>query len=345
MRQTHFTLDDFNFELPPGLIAQHPENSRDESRLFVLNRATGEHSHSTFSRLTDFLKSDDLLVFNDARVISARIQCTKETGASLELLLTRKLDERRWTGITNRAKRCRPGESLYPVKDGGIAFKIIKRDGDVFELETNIPLDDSLLDRIGDIALPPYIKRIVSESDRERYQTVYARESGAVAAPTAGLHFSRRLLQSITDMGVRTAFVTLHVSWGTFQPVRESDITRHRMHSEKYMLGEPTAELINRTRRSNNRIIAVGTTALRVLETTFHNGVNAPGAGETDIFIYPPKKPRSVDCMITNFHTPRSTLLMLVAAFAGYETIMSAYREAVEMKYRFFSYGDSMFII
>ncbi len=345
MRTDGFTLDDFNFHLPPELIAQYPEQARDESRLFVLNRHDGTHVHSAFSRLPEFLKQGDVLVLNDTKVISARIPCKRSSGGVLELLLTGRLDAARWTGITNRTKRCKAGETLYPVNDPSIGFIIIKKSGGILELKSNRELADNDLDNIGSIALPPYIRRDAAEEDRVRYQTVYARESGAIAAPTAGLHFTDGLLASIRDRGVQPVFLTLHVSWGTFQPVREDDISLHQMHSEKYVLSDGTAEIINRARNGKGRIIAVGTTSLRVLESTFHGGMNIPGAGETDIFIYPPRRVLSADCLITNFHTPRSTLLMLVASFAGYDAIMAAYREAVREKYRFFSYGDAMLIL
>lgn len=345
MQKTDFTLDDFNFDLPGELIAQHPEKARDASRLFVLKRDNGQYIHSSFSRLPDFLRKGDLLVFNNARVISARIHCKRITGGTLELLLTGRLDANRWTAITNRTKRCRIGESLYPVHDDGVTFTIINKKGELLELESNTDLGDEALDSIGTIALPPYIKREAGEYDRERYQTVYAQESGAIAAPTAGLHFTKDLLETIRGLGVLTVFLTLHVSWGTFQPVRETDIKKHHMHSEKYILSEVTADLINRARVNHDRVIAVGTTSLRVLECTYSNGINVPGAGETDIFLYPPRRTLSADCLITNFHTPRSTLLMLAASFAGYDTIMKAYGEAIQERYRFFSYGDSMFIM
>jgi S-adenosylmethionine:tRNA ribosyltransferase-isomerase len=345
MGTTGFTLDDFDFELPSELIAQYPEEKRDESRLFVLNRPLHTFTDSTFNHLPDFLREGDLLVFNDTKVISARIPCRRKTGGAIEILLTGRIDDLRWTAITNRTKRCTPGEKVYPINDASIEFTIMKKTDALLEIETNIPLSDDTLNSIGMVALPPYIKRVSSETDRDRYQTVYARESGAIAAPTAGLHFTNDLLGAIRVKGVRTAFLTLHVSWGTFQPVRVREIDKHRMHSEKYVLSEETAGLINNARRENNRVIAVGTTALRVLESTYRNGINVPGEGETEIFIHPPHKVLSADCLITNFHTPQSTLLMLVAAFAGYDTIIESYREAIHRKYRFFSYGDAMLII
>lgn len=341
----HFTLDDFNFELPPELIAQHPKEKRDESRLFVLNRKEPSYIHSEFSRVPSFLHEGDVLVFNDARVINARIPCRRKTGGAVELLLTARINNNTWSAITNRTARLSENDVISPEADNAIEFRITKKKGDTIEVETNTQLDDAVLSAIGKLALPPYIRREMTENDKSRYQTVFARKSGAVAAPTAGLHFTHGLIDALGAMRVRMVSCTLFVSWGTFQPVRVSDITRHRMHSEKYFLAEDSAGIINNARTKGDRIIAVGTTSLRVLESTFINGKNVPGNGETDIFIYPPKKVNSVDSIITNFHTPKSTLLMLVAAFAGYDVIMDAYREAIEKRYRFFSYGDSMMIL
>jgi S-adenosylmethionine:tRNA ribosyltransferase-isomerase len=345
MRNDQYTLGEFYYELPPELIAQHPKDKRDESRLFVLGKSNNSYTHSVFSHLPTFLRKGDLLVLNDAKVISARVACRRSSGGTIELLLTRQIDSCRWTAITNRTKRIRQGEKVYPVNDDSIEFIIRTKTADTIEIESNRSLDDSALSSIGQIALPPYIKRDATDSDRERYQTVYARESGAVAAPTAGLHFTGELFQRIGKVGAGTVFITLHVSWGTFQPVREHQIKDHRMHSERYALSHETAAAVNDARKNGRRIIAVGTTSLRVLESTYLNGLNIPGEGETDIFIYPPQKVLSADCLLTNFHTPHSTLLMLAASFAGYDTIMSAYREAVRQKYRFFSYGDAMLIV
>jgi S-adenosylmethionine:tRNA ribosyltransferase-isomerase len=340
-----FTLDDFDFYLPQELVAQHPAPGRDQSRLFVLNRKNGSHIHSVFSSLPSFLQEGDLMVFNDARVINARLQCVKPTGGIFEIFLTRKIDDRHWRAIASRMKRLKPGDRIKTSGENPLEITISGRLGDEIEIETREALTDDLLSRVGAMALPPYIRREASDEDARRYQTVYARSTGAVAAPTAGLHFTDDLLDTIRTLGVETTFITLNVSWGTFQPVRVHDIREHTMHSETYALDESTADRINRARKSGRRIIAVGTTSLRVLETTYHDGINRPGTGETEIFIYPPHAVQSVDCLITNFHTPRSTLLMLVAAFAGYENIMGAYREAVSRKYRFFSYGDAMFIL
>jgi S-adenosylmethionine:tRNA ribosyltransferase-isomerase len=344
MRNDQYTLEDFFYELPPELIAQHPQDKRDSSRLFVLDRSDNSYTHTGFSRLPEFLRKGDLLVLNDAKVIHARIPCRRQSGGIIELLLTRQIDDRRWLAITNRTKRLKPEETVRPVADDSIEIIIRRKRADAIEIEANRALDEPVLSSIGQIALPPYIKRDADEMDRERYQTVYARESGAVAAPTAGLHFTGELFEKIRAMGAETVFITLHVSWGTFQPVRARQIRDHRMHSEKYVVSHEAAAAVNAARKNRGRVIAVGTTSLRVLESTYRNGLNIPGEGETDIFIYPPKKVLSADCLLTNFHTPYSTLLMLVASFAGYDTIMSAYREAVSQRYRFFSYGDAMFI-
>ncbi len=345
MPSEHFTLDDFDFTLPPELIAQHPAEKRDESRLFVLDRRSGACVHSGFSSLPSFLRKGDLLVYNDAKVINARIPCRRKSGGAIELLLTGRISEKRWTAITNRTGRIAPGDVLRAEKDPSIGFDIIDKADQVIEIEASADLDDDVLAAIGQLALPPYIKRDMTEQDRTRYQTVFARESGAVAAPTAGLHFTGELVDAVNAMGARMVPLTLFVSWGTFQPVRAGNIAAHRMHSEHFVLGSASAEIINGARRNGDRIIAVGTTSVRVLESTLRDGMNIPGEGETDIFIYPPRKVTAIDSLITNFHTPRSTLLMLVAAFAGYDVIMAAYREAIRQRYRFFSYGDSMLIL
>ncbi|TFH39832.1 MAG: tRNA preQ1(34) S-adenosylmethionine ribosyltransferase-isomerase QueA [Chrysiogenales bacterium] len=345
MRDDEYSLDDFDFELPPELIAQEPAEKRDESRLLVLDRATGKVTHSRFSRISEFLRPGDLLVFNDARVMHARVPCMRESGGAVELILLAHCGNLRWTAISNRTKKLKPGGRLIPLRGEGVEFRITGRVGDIIELETNVPLTPDALDSIGVVPLPPYITREAAEYDMERYQTVYARASGAVAAPTAGLHFTDDLLRRIDEMGVQTEFVTLLVSWGTFQPVRSKNIAEHKMHFERFDIRDETAVAINKARIEGRRVVAVGTTSLRVLESTFHSGRNIPGEGDTNIFIRPPGKVLSIDALITNFHTPRSTLLMLVSAFAGHDTVMAAYREAVEMRYRFFSYGDAMFII
>ena len=344
MHNDRYFLDDFYYDLPQELIAQYPAEKRDASRLFVLNRQTGTRIHSHFSRLCDFLRTGDLLVFNDAKVMHAKIPSKRTGGGVVEIVLTRRIDDRRWEAISNKMKRIKQGEKLTPLKNHAISFIVTKRTGDNLEIESDIILTEHILNEIGEIALPPYIRRMVSGDDEERYQTVFARTSGAVAAPTAGLHFTADLMEKLRIKGVQTAFVTLHVSWGTFQPVRMRNIENHTMHSERYTLSEETARAINNAREHGSRIIAVGTTALRVLESTFLSAINTAGSGETDIFIYPPMRIRSINALITNFHTPYSTLLMLVSAFAGHDAIMKAYEEAINLRYRFFSYGDAMLI-
>jgi S-adenosylmethionine:tRNA ribosyltransferase-isomerase len=343
--KTNYTLEDFTFDLPDELIAQHPAEKRDASRLMVLDRTGGSRRHLSFGDIVGEIRAGDVLVFNNARVIHARIYCLRRTGGRVEIILTRKKTDGRWLIICNRTKRLNIGEIISPEKDSSINLAITGRVEDHLEIESDIELTDDILKRIGEMPLPPYIRHAAEKNDSERYQTVYASESGAVAAPTAGLHFTPELLESLKNRGARLEFLTLYVSWGTFQPVRSGDISLHRMHTERYYLPEETAEAVNLARREGRRVIAVGTTSLRVLETTFIDGVNTAGTGETDIFIYPPAEVRSIDALVTNFHTPGSTLLMLVSAFAGYELIMDTYREAVRGKYRFFSYGDAMMIV
>ncbi len=339
-----YTLEDFNFDLPEELIAQYPAHKRDESKLLLLKTSTGETEHHIFHEITDLIRPGDVLVFNNAKVIHGRLFCRRETGGTVEIILTQRLSDAGWLLICNRTKRIRKGEVLTCIKDPSVRFKILDRRDDFLEAETTPVLTDEILDSIGQIPLPPYIKRNPEEEDESRYQTVYASHTGAVAAPTAGLHFTDEILDSLREKNVQLEFLTLYVSWGTFQPVRENDLSLHKMHTENYVLSDDTAARINQARREGRRIIAVGTTSLRVLEASFVNGENVPGTADTDIFICPPGKVHSADCLITNFHTPCSTLLMLVSAFAGYELIMKTYKEAVARKYRFFSYGDAMFI-
>lgn len=345
LQKNEYTLEDFYYDLPERLIAQAPADSRDESNLFVLNRVTGGFTHTGFKSLIDFLNKGDLLVFNNTKVLNARIYCLKESGGSLEIVLTQRISNNRWYIISNRTKRLKINSIFSPEKNKAIIFTVKGRSGEYIEVETNSELSDEILREIGEVPLPPYIKRESNQLDIDRYQTIYASSSGAVAAPTAGLHFTDDMLNSLKDKGIELVFTTLHVSWGTFSPVRESDLSKHKMHSEKFILDNYSAERINSARAQGRRVIAVGTTSLRVLESTYSEGVNVPGEGYTDIFIYPPRQIKSADALFTNLHTPGSTLLMLVAAFAGYELIMKAYEEAVRMEYRFFSYGDAMFII
>ncbi|MBN1534944.1 MAG: tRNA preQ1(34) S-adenosylmethionine ribosyltransferase-isomerase QueA [Spirochaetes bacterium] len=344
MPRSKYSLEDFDFSLPEDLIAQYPSPQRDESRLFVLHRDTNRNEHRLFREIPTLLRAGDVLVFNDSRVIPARIFCTRETGGRMELLLTDREDDFRWTALCSRKKRLRTGEIIHPEERPEVGFHITGKKGDAIQFVSSVPLSEDNLELLGNVPLPPYIRRPAEPGDRERYQTVFADAAGSVAAPTAGLHFTAELMSTIQGMGIETVFLTLGVSWGTFLPVREGNLEEGRLHSERYALTEDAAQRINSARDSGGRVIAVGTTSLRVLETTFAGGHNRAGSGTTDIFIHPPYSVQSADAMITNFHTPRSSLLMLVSAFAGYERLMKAYEEAVELRYRFFSYGDAMFI-
>ncbi|HQO39046.1 MAG TPA: tRNA preQ1(34) S-adenosylmethionine ribosyltransferase-isomerase QueA [Spirochaetota bacterium] len=344
-KKTPYSLQDFIYDLPEELVAQVPSPGRDSSRLFVLDRGSGKSTHTMFSSIPGYLRPGDILVFNNARVINARIFCRRETGGRVEVVLAENLGPLSWKIICNRTARIRSGDRLRPEQDPSIFLEVTGREGEYLIVETSVPLDPGLLERIGVVPLPPYIRREADRADSERYQTVYAAKSGAVAAPTAGLHFTHGILESLKSMGITMVFTTLFVSWGTFSPVRENDLSLHKMHSEKYILDPGSAAVINSGRKSGRRIVAVGTTALRVLESTFRDGENVPGEGATDIFIYPPCQIKSADALLTNLHTPGSTLLMLVCAFAGYETVMAAYGAAVREGYRFFSYGDAMLII
>lgn len=336
---------DFYYDLPEELIAQTPLEKRDSSRMLVLNKNTGEISHSRFYNLLDYLQEGDLLVMNNSRVIPARIFGTrKDTGASVEFLLLKQIENNKWETLVKPGKKAKPGNEFdfSGVMSGVIedigkeGIRIIR-----FESEENIY---TALDKIGQMPLPPYIKE--SLKDKERYQTVYSNPVGSAAAPTAGLHFTEELIDDLHKNGINTAYVTLHVGLGTFRPVKEDEITDHIMHSEHYELPEETVNLIKETKAKGGRVIAVGTTTTRTLESVARDrGELVPCDGWTDIFIYPPYEFKVLDGLITNFHLPESTLVMLVSAFAGYDNTMKAYKAAVEEKYRFFSFGDSMMII
>ncbi|MDY6968771.1 MAG: tRNA preQ1(34) S-adenosylmethionine ribosyltransferase-isomerase QueA [Spirochaetota bacterium] len=340
-----YSLNDFYFKLSEDLIPQYPSNNREDSRLFVLHRDSGLYEHRVFHEIGDYLKEGDLLVVNNAKVIPARVFFKRNTGGQVEILLTNKLDNNRWIILSNKTKRLNINEVLTSSFDSSINIKILKRIHDYFEIEANCELTEDILKHIGEVPLPPYIKRDFESFDQERYQTVYASEQGAVAAPTAGLHFSKDLIDKLKSAGIIFVNLTLYVSWGTFQPVREQNIENHKMHKESFFFPESSATVINNARSEGRRIISVGTTTLRVLESTFRNEENSFGHGDTDLFIYPPNSVKSINALITNFHTPYSTLLMLVSSFAGYERIMDAYKTAVDKRYRFFSYGDSMLIL
>ncbi|MFH0974823.1 MAG: tRNA preQ1(34) S-adenosylmethionine ribosyltransferase-isomerase QueA [Spirochaetota bacterium] len=340
-----YSLEDFYFYLPEELIAQYPSEKRSESKLFVLNRSDSGYRHKLFFEIEEFLREGDVLVANNAKVIPARIFFKRRSGGLAEIVLTQRLSDKKWLVISNKTKKLKIGDVLSSVINPAVEINIEKKINDSFQVESNIYLDDNVLNEIGTIPLPPYIKREADAIDRERYQTVYAKNGAAAAAPTAGLHFTGELIAVLKKKGVIFTELTLDVSWGTFQPVRENDLSKHKMHSESYYLPENSAYEINNARKEKRRIIAVGTTSLRVLESSFKKGINEPGSNTTDIFIYPPYKVASIDAMLTNFHTPYSTLLMLVSAFAGYEKIMDAYKTAVQEKCRFFSYGDAMLIL
>ena len=334
---------DFDFQLPEELIAQYPAAERDASRLLLLDGKTGRYSDRNFTDLVSLVNPGDLLVFNDTRVIPARLFGRKATGGRVEILVERLLDETGCLAHVQASKTPREGSRI--MLDGGIELRVGGRQDDLFELKLagGKALTD-VLEQQGHTPLPPYIRRADEAVDADRYQTVYARKPGAVAAPTAGLHFTRALIGELEKNGIMSAYVTLHVGAGTFQPVREENIENHRMHSEWYQVSEAVCEQVNAAKQAGNRVIAVGSTSVRCLEAATVNGRLQPFHGETDIFIYPGFGFQTVDAMITNFHLPGSTLLLLVCAFAGRDNIMKAYRHAIETEYRFFSYGDAMFI-
>lgn len=342
---------DFYFDLPDALIAQYPLEDRSASRLLCLDRDTGDLHDSQFTDIIDLLLPGDLLVFNDTRVIPARLYARKQTGGRTEILVERIINAQRFLGHVRASKSPKPGTLV--LLDDSTPIKVTGRQGDLFELE--LQSETTVLDLLeahGHIPLPPYIERADTDVDLERYQTVYAKHKGAVAAPTAGLHFDDRVLNVLQNKQIEFAYVTLHVGAGTFQPVREDDIAQHAMHTEVMHVAQSVCDRIMQVKQRGGRVIAVGTTTVRCLESAAQQSI-AKGetqaglreySGETDIFIYPGYDFRIVDALITNFHLPESTLLMLVSAFAGYQQIMKAYQHAIDHEYRFFSYGDAMFI-
>ena len=333
---------EFNYELPPELIAQFPTAQRAQSRLLYLN-ASNELGDNMFNDLPNYLQANDILVFNDTRVIKARLFGTKDSGGKIEVLIERVLDEHRALAHIRASHAPKLGALLH--LSGNIVARVLTRKEDLFEIEfTNAQPLLTLLDQHGSLPLPPYITHTPQTLDEERYQTVYAKHPGAVAAPTAGLHFDQQMLTRINEMGVQTAYVTLHVGAGTFQPVRVENIAEHKMHSELYHVPQQTVEAIQRAREHGGRVMAVGTTSLRALEAAAADGTLCSGVGETDIFITPGYRFKVVERLLTNFHLPKSTLLMLVSAFGGVENLRRAYRHAVQARYRFFSYGDAMLI-
>jgi len=336
-------VSDFHFDLPDELIARYPLKERSASRLLSLDGLSGQTTHLKFTDLPDLLQPGDLLVFNNTRVIPARLFGQKETGGKVEILVERLLGEKELLAHTRSSKSPKEGQRL--LLEDGAALRMLARKDALFHFVYEG--DEAFLDvleRIGHMPLPPYMEREDEQSDRERYQTVYAKEAGAVAAPTAGLHFDDVVLSALKAKGIEFAYVTLHVGAGTFQPVRVDKIEDHVMHSEIAHVPEETVKAVNEARARGGRVVAVGTTSVRSLESASRVGRLQEFRGDTDIFIYPGYRFQTVDAMITNFHLPESTLIMLVSAFAGYNNIMSAYREAVEQKYRFFSYGDAMFL-
>ena len=335
---------DFDFYLPEELIAQTPLEKRDSSRLLVLDKATGALEHRHFYELPEFLNEGDCLVLNNSRVLPARLIGARETGGAVELVLLRDLGEGRWECLSRPGRKTKPGTKLVfgggeltaeveSVAEGG--NRIVRFDYEGIFLE--------VLERLGKMPLPPYIKEELN--DPERYQTVYSRELGSAAAPTAGLHFTQELLDKIAAKGVKVCYVTLHVGLGTFRPVKEDEIEQHEMHSEFCIVPEDTAQIISETKQCGGRVVAVGTTSCRTLESfAKDDGTIEPSSGWTDIFIYPGYKFKCIDALVTNFHLPESTLIMLVSALAGREHVLNAYKVAVEERYRFFSFGDAMFI-
>jgi len=350
MTMNKLLLSDFDYILPPELIAQTPAKERDQSRLLVLNKKTGQLEHSGFNCLPNYLTSGDILVINNAKVIPARLFARKKTGGKVEILLLRKIgaNTRLWEALITDARKFKLKDKVYfddenleaEIKEKGPEGKVI--------LSFNAPDFEKVLARIGKMPLPPYIKRLAEEEDKDRYQTVYAQKEGAVAAPTAGLHFTPALLETIKAKGIKVVPITLYVGMGTFMPVREEEITRHKMETEFYEISEDSAREINSALKTGKNIVSVGTTVVRALESAAEQTaegwrLKAECKG-TDIFIYPGYEFKIVKRLITNFHLPKSTLLMLISAFAGMESVRNTYLTAITEKYRFFSYGDAMFI-
>ena len=347
--KTNLTLDDFNYNLPEELIAKYPTKKRDEAKMLVVDKITGDMVHKHFYDFIDYLNPDDVLILNNTKVIPARLLGKKETGANIEIFLTRYLGNNDWQAIIRNSKRLKDGD-IVTISD--ILKVLIKKKGEANN-DGNIPEHlveliysngsmEEILNKTGKIPLPPYIQREVEEKDKEDYQTVYAKVSGSVAAPTAGLHFTSEILEKIEKKGIKIAYVTLNVGLGTFLPVKTNDINNHKMHTESYFIPKETADIINNKKGS---LVAVGTTSLRCLEANFKKfGKIKEGYDETDIFIYPPYNFKVVDKLLTNFHLPKSTLLMLVSAFSSREIILNAYNEAIKNNYRFFSYGDCTFL-
>ncbi|MBQ3793799.1 MAG: tRNA preQ1(34) S-adenosylmethionine ribosyltransferase-isomerase QueA [Lachnospiraceae bacterium] len=335
---------DFYYDLPEELIAQDPLEDRSSSRLMKLDKVTGEIEHAVFHDIIDDLNPGDCLVLNDTKVIPARLMGTKkDTGATVEILLLKRREKDVWETLVKPGKKCRVGAEIE-FGDGILSAKIIDvlEDGNRLVQFSYEGIFEEVLDRLGEMPLPPYITHKLQ--DRNRYQTVYAKYEGSAAAPTAGLHFTKELLQRIEEKGVRLVYVTLHVGLGTFRPVKEENVLNHHMHSEYYQVSKEAADAINETKAKGGRVICVGTTSTRTIESAAVDGKVMPGSGDTQIFIYPGYKFQVLDALITNFHLPESTLVMLVSALAGREHVLHAYEVAVQERYRFFSFGDAMFI-
>ena len=342
-----YSLTDYDYQLPEQLIAQQPLDRRDRSRLLCLDRTSGCWEHRNFSHLTELLQPGDLLVFNNTKVINGRLLGRKESGGKVEVLIldyAQGIEHNRFECLVRASKRPKTGSRLF--FDRGVEAEVMAVGSTTCRIAfSGFNSLDQTLDEIGHVPLPPYIARQDGPTDRADYQTVYAKQKGAIAAPTAGLHMTRDMLRRLRRKGIETAFLTLHVGYGTFVPVRVEDIRHHRMHAEWFSLDAATSAAVQRVKTRGGRVVAVGTTSVRTLEfCTAEDGTVTPQSGMCDLFIYPGYDFRAVDAMITNFHLPQSTLLMLVSAFAGREKILAAYAEAVKEKYRFFSYGDAMLI-
>ncbi len=335
---------DFNYDLPAELIAQRPLADRSASRMLCLDRESGEIQDRFFKDFIDVVNADDLLVFNNTRVIPARLYGRKATGGKVEILLERIVDKNKALAHVKASKSPKAGTEI--LLGEGFTCRVLGRENDLFELAFlgDVGIDE-IIDEVGHIPLPPYIQRQDEALDQQRYQTVFAEQSGAVAAPTAGLHFDEAMMAKLDEKGVQKTFVTLHVGSGTFQPVRTENLAEHIMHKEYYSVSAETVEAVRKVRAQGGRVICIGTTSVRALESASQQGELQAGSGDTDLFITPGYAFKSVDGLLTNFHLPESTLLMLIAAFAGYNNVWRAYHHAIDKRYRFFSYGDAMLIL
>lgn len=348
----YLNKETYNFYLPEELIATNPNYKRDNCKLMTMNIKTGKTEHKFFYDIINYLKKDDILILNDSKVIPARIYAKKNTGGNVEILLLQKVDsdESYWECLI-KGKNIKEKDILYLNYDNIKA--VIEKDNIATKLiKFSKPLKTDILDDIGNIPLPPYIiqnrkkrgEKEYNENDKEFYQNIFAKNEGSIASPTSGLHFTNELLSKIKNMGIKICYITLHVGFSTFNPLKENNLKNHIMHKEKFIIEKETADIIKEAKKNEHRIVACGTTVARVLESEYNNGDFKRLKGETDIFIYPPYKFKCIDALITNFHTPHSTLLAMVCAFAGYDNIMKAYKNAIENNYRFFSYGDAMFM-